>query len=59
MFSNFSVHHLLPLVGAMILDLKINILSAPPELLGLTAFGVLGLIWPLSWTFIPILPKKL
>jgi hypothetical protein len=61
MFSNFSVHHLLPLVCAMMFDMKIVILATTPEMLGLTAFGILGLIWPLAWpgTFIPILPRKL
>jgi hypothetical protein len=45
----------------MMFDLKIILLGTTPELLGLTAFGILGLIWPLSWpgTFIPLLPKKL
>jgi hypothetical protein len=61
MISNFTPHHLLALVGAMMFDVKVIILATTPEVLGQTAFGILGLIWPLAWpgTFIPILPKKL
>jgi hypothetical protein len=42
-------------------DLKIIVLATTPEALGLTAFGILALVYPLTWpgTFIPILPKKL
>jgi hypothetical protein len=60
MSSHFSVHHLLPVIGAMMFDLKIIILATTPEALGPTAFGILGLVWPLHWlgTFIPVLPKK-
>jgi hypothetical protein len=43
MFSNFSAHCLLPLVAAMMFDFKIIILATTPELLGQTAFGILGL----------------
>jgi hypothetical protein len=61
MFSNFTAHYLLPLAGAMMFDFKIIVLAATPELLSQTAFGILGLVWPLTWpgTFIPILPKRL
>jgi hypothetical protein len=61
MFSNFSVNYILPIVCAMMLDCRIVVLSSNPEMLGMTAFGILGLVFPLNWpgTFIPLLPKRL
>lgn len=61
MFENFSSHFLLSAIVAMMNDFRIVVLSAKPENLGKTCFGLLSLIYPISWkgTFIPIVPSSL
>ncbi|OHT09301.1 hypothetical protein TRFO_21870 [Tritrichomonas foetus] len=61
MVSNFSAHYLLSMIVSMMNDYRIIILSASPENLGMTSYGLLSLIYPIKWSgsFIPILPNNL
>ena len=61
MFENFSAHCILSTIVAMMNDFRIIVISAKPENLGKACFGLLSLIYPISWngTFIPILPSSL
>ncbi|KAK8853780.1 hypothetical protein M9Y10_016323 [Tritrichomonas musculus] len=61
MFENFSAHFLLSAIVAMMNDFRIIVISSKPEYLGKACFGLLSLIYPITWngTFIPIVPSSL
>ena len=61
MFTTFAPNYLLALITAVMIDCRIIVVSTSPEMLGLTCYGILALIYPLVWpgTFIPLCPEAM
>ena len=56
-----SCENVIKIVGAMLLDRKIVLISTNPTLLNFCSIALLNLLYPFEWryTMIPVLPKKL
>lgn len=61
LFSKIPVPEILSLLIAMLLDLRIIIISSNMSELGNMSFACLALIYPLQWpgSFIPVLPQQI
>ena len=59
LFENCRIHDILLTLIAIMIDYKIVIMSSSAKTMCDCAMGLLGLVYPLSWsgTFIPVLPK--
>ena len=61
MFSNFSANYILALIAALMIDCRVIVVSSAPNLLARTCYGILSLVYPISWpgTFIPLCPEAM